>query len=174
MYNRNSEYGIKNNMNLLLEKVSAVDIGSIDKNKLELLVDNVTLETEKIIDSAKIIFDKNNSNDLESSILKRVQRLLICVRDQKKLYAVSILRDKMATLKWEMYESASEEIKEENYWENYIQNQIDSTNGLYDYSIENIAEYKDLEDINSNEVFACLNNVELTKNNSHVLSLVKK
>ena len=70
----------------------------------------------------------------------------ICQFDRQE--GLVILRDKMATAKYELMDKYShgkrKEIGEaEKYWERFLKELIATTNGLYDYEIENAAQYID-------------------------------
>ena len=56
---------------------------------------------------------------------------------------------------------------------NYVNSLIETTNGLYDYTIEDVAEYKDADEVSIEEVFKVLDNVEITKENAPVLIATK-
>ena len=108
------------------------------------------------------------------SIFQRSENLLKIASQQKKLIAAADLRDKMATMKWELYRPVHEGEFIENYWSEYIQGLIKSTNGLYDHEIEDIIEYKDPDEISQYKVFSVLDNVQITKDNANILVKCKK
>lgn len=58
----------------------------------------------------------------------------------------------------------------EEYWDKYVSELIKTSNGLYDYSIENSAQYIDKTKITEKEVFAPLKTVKLTPENAKVLA----
>lgn len=113
-------------------------------------------------------------NSIYSSILSRSKEIIKSASRQKKLTAVSDLRDKMSTLAWELYKNGNRKDFYPGYWENYVKGLIETTNGLYDYSIEDVAEYKDIDDVTLKEVYSILDNVKLTKQNAQVLIASKK
>lgn len=92
---------------------------------------------------------------------------------------LNILRDKMATAKFELMEKYAhanrcdlEPINQ--YWNKYLEDLISTANGLYDYEIENTAQYKDKNEISEEEVFAPFKNVEYTSQNARVLVKAKR
>jgi len=56
----------------------------------------------------------------------------------------------------------------EEYWDNYIKELIKTSHGLYDYSIENSAEFINKNKVSEKEVFQSTQNIELTKENAKV------
>jgi len=88
---------------------------------------------------------------------------------------LKVLRDSMASLKYELMErySSSERKNIGNgsqYWNGYVGELIKTSNGLYDYKVENEAEYIDSSKVEEATVFQPMENVEPTKENIHVLS----
>ena len=83
------------------------------------------------------------------------------------------LRDILATGKYELMEkyafTSRQEIGNANeYWDNFLNNLIATSNGLYDYEIENNAEYKDKDEIDEKEVFEVMRNVKVDTGNAFV------
>lgn len=100
----------------------------------------------------------------------------ITLYDEKE--GIAILRDKLATAKYELMEKYSKiEHKDlepvDEYWDNFLEDLISTANGLYDHEIEDCAEYKDKDEITEEEAFAPFQNVEITKENAKVLVKVK-
>ena len=86
------------------------------------------------------------------------------------------LRDALASIKWEIMEHiasvngiSKREDFEDGYWDNYVKKLIEPVKNFYDYEIENNSEYIDPTKTSEEEVFGCLDNVELTSNNAYVL-----
>lgn len=91
-----------------------------------------------------------------------------------------VLRDKMATLKWELMEKYSkynrEDIAEgknlDLEWERYIESLINQTR-FFDAEAEEYFYYRDKGEVSEAEVFSILDNVKATKENAKVLALTK-
>ena len=84
-----------------------------------------------------------------------------------------VLRDILATLKWDLMEKYSRAKREDfdgEYWTRFLEDLIATANGLYDEEIENVAHYQDKNEISAQEVFAPLDNVTITKENAYVLA----
>ena len=172
VYNNILENELKYELEFLLENISNKINQCNDKDNVLDLINFISNELKLILqklNSLKKITDKDSIN---YSILNRVSKLLKTSIDQKKLTAVDYLRDKMASLKWQVYKKHDGNF-EENYWKKYIEELIKSTKGLYDYEIENVAEYKDPDEISENQVFEVLDKVQITKDNAKILSLTK-
>lgn len=91
---------------------------------------------------------------------------------------IKVLRDKMATAKFELMEKYARANRKdlepvEEYWPKFLEELISTANGLYDYEIENTAQYKDKNEISEKEVFEPFNNVEITRENAKVLVKAK-
>ncbi|MDD4809491.1 MAG: 1-acyl-sn-glycerol-3-phosphate acyltransferase [Bacilli bacterium] len=92
-----------------------------------------------------------------------------------------LLRDKMATLKWELMEKHSHMCRSDldngqsldKQWNDYINTLIAQVK-YYDYNIENKAHYQDKNEVTEEEVFQVLDNVELTRDNARVLIKTKR
>lgn len=95
-----------------------------------------------------------------------------------------ILRDKMASLKWELMEKYSTTTRRElelqsrdgdikNYWKDYLDYLISEVD-CYDTEIENTAHYIDRNEANIEDVFEVFNNVEVTKENAAVVLNAQK
>lgn len=107
--------------------------------------------------------EDKDSLEIEDSILFRTRNLLNVASKQKKIVAVEGLRDRMASLKWELYQDDFRDNLSSNYWEKFIDGQIKSTKGLYDYDIEDVAEYKDPDEVSFDEVFKPIQKVYSNK-----------
>ena len=165
IYSSEMEKYIKDKLILILDKT---------KDKLDIsLIDNISLlalELKKEVSGYKTVLDKNSIN---FSIMDRIEMMLTFIERQKKIVMVNVLRDKMATLKWDLYKTANHNDFDENYWENYVNRLISTTNGMYNYEEENAAEYKNPLNISEEEVFSVLNIIEPTNKNAKVLALTK-
>lgn len=167
VYNTKRGDALKQKLNYVLEKLKTVneeqDISSVIK-----MLDTISILENEIVKTLR----------KEDNIELSIRNLLVQARDAKKIIAVQNLRDKMATLKWELYEEHRRTTRESfsdfdpifTYWDNYLEELIKTANGLYDYEIEDTAEYKDRNEISDIEVFRVLDNVEVTKQNALVLS----
>lgn len=172
VYNNVLENELKYELESLLENISNKINQCSDRDSLLDLINLISNELKLILqklNSLKKIMDRDSIN---YSILNRVSKLLKTSIDQKKLTAVDYLRDKMASLKWQVYKKHDGNF-EENYWKKYIEELIKSTKGLYDYEIEDVAEYKDPDEISENQVFEVLDKVQITKDNAKILSLTR-
>lgn len=167
VYNTKRGATLKQKLNYVLEKLKTVN-GEQDINSIIKMLDTISILENEIVKTLR------KEDDIELSI----RNLLVQARDAKKIIAVQNLRDKMATLKWELYEEHRRTTRESfsnfdpifTYWDNYLEELIKTANGLYDYEIEDTAEYKDKNEISDIEVFRVLDNVEVTKQNALVLS----
>lgn len=107
------------------------------------------------------------------SILNRIENILKLVIKQEKIVCINKLRDELATLKWNLYAKANRDEIKDTYWEEYTKNLISLTNGYYNHEEEQNAIYTNPENYNEQDVFSCLDNIELTKNNAKVLTLTR-
>lgn len=171
-YNNVLENELKYELESLLENISNKINQCSDRDSLLDLINFISNQLKLILqklNSLKEIMDKDSIN---YSILNRVSKLLKTSIDQKKLTAVDYLRDKMTSLKWQVYKKHDGNF-EENYWKKHIEELIKSTKGLYDYEIEDVAEYKDPDEISENQVFEVLDKVQITKDNAKILFLTR-
>ena len=167
VYNTKRGDTLKQKLNYVLEKLKTVN-GEQDISSIIKMLDTISILENEIVKTLR------KEDDIEFSI----RNLLVQARDAKKIIAVQNLRDKMATLKWELYEEHRRTTRESfsnfdpifTYWDNYLEELIKTADGLYDYEIEDTAEYKDKNEISDIEVFRVLDNVEVTKQNALVLS----
>lgn len=91
---------------------------------------------------------------------------------------ISILRDKMATLRWELMEEKSFATRSvfpygedtNDYWEEYI-NKLMSEVKFYDYEIELHTKFVDKKTVSPKEAFAFINDLQLTKNNAFLFGI---
>lgn len=106
------------------------------------------------------------------------------ISQYSKEEGLQILRDKMATLKWELMEKYSTTTRAQllrqskdgdikNYWKDYL-NYLISEVDYYDTEIENSAHYIDKNETNIEDAFAVFNNVEITKENAGVVLNAQK
>lgn len=89
--------------------------------------------------------------------------------------ALRVLRDSMATLKYELMERYShgkrENIGDSNkYWNAYVGELINTANGLYDYKVENESEFIQRSKVEESDVFEPMARVQATPENAYVLS----
>lgn len=167
VYNTKRGATLKQKLNYVLEKLKTVN-GEQDISSIIKMLDTISILENEIVKTLR------KEDDIEFSI----RNLLVQARDAKKIIAVQNLRDKMAILKWELYEEHRRTTRESfsnfdpifTYWDNYLEELIKTADGLYDYEIEDTAEYKDKNEISDIEVFRVLDNVEVTKQNALVLS----
>jgi hypothetical protein len=167
VYNTKRGDVLKQKLNYVLEKLKTVNVEQ-DISSIIKMLDTISILENEIVKTLR------KEDDIELSI----RNLLVQARDAKKIIAVQNLRDKMATLKWELYEEHRRTTRESfsdfdpifTYWDNYLEELIKTANGLYDYEIEDTAEYRDRNEISDIEVFRVLDNVEVTKQNALVLS----
>ena len=167
VYNTKRGDVLKQKLNYVLEKLKTVNVEK-DISSIIKMLDTISILENEIVKTLR------KEDDIELSI----RNLLVQARDAKKIIAVQNLRDKMATLKWELYEEHRRTTRESfsdfdpifTYWDNYLEELIKTANGLYDYEIEDTAEYRDRNEISDIEVFRVLDNVEVTKQNALVLS----
>lgn len=83
------------------------------------------------------------------------------------------LRETLASGKYKLMEkfafSSRAEIGDaEEYWNNFLEELIATSNGLYDYEIEDHAEYKKKDVVDAEEVFAPIDNIHVDKHNAFV------
>lgn len=165
IYNGSMEKYIRNKLMLMLDRTkSQLNISLIDSISL------LALELKEEVSSYKDTLDKNS---IDFSIMNRIEIILSFVERQKKIVMVNILRDKMATLKLDLYKSANRDDFDENYWENYVNELISTTNGMYNEEEENAAEYRNPLNECERQVFSILDNIEITNRNAKVLALTK-
>lgn len=172
IYSNNNEKKVVNLLENLLSDLSKEDLSTKSEKELLNIVDYISRVLKEVLLVVNEISLNVEQESIYKSIFERVSKILKTAINQKKLYAVEILRDKMCTLKWSVYKK-SENNFESDYWGKYIDELIASTNGLYDHEIEDVAEYKDPDEINDYEVFKVLDDVQETKENAKVLSLTK-
>ena len=165
IYNGDMECYIKNKLIMMFNKTKdSLDISLIDN------ISSLAFELGEEVNSYKDSLDKNS---IEFSTMDRITTILKLIERQKKIVMVSVLRDKMATLKWDLYKNANRTDFDENYWESYVDNLISTTNGMYNYEEEDAAEYKNPLDECEKQVFSILDNIEITNKNAKVLVLTK-
>ena len=108
-------------------------------------------------------FSQEYMYDIESiiSIRKRVLSLLKEVSFIERKVSLEKLRDKMASLKMELMEEHSYAKRSDfsnyqpisDYWRQYVEELIQTANGLYDYEIEDRAEFVDCNETSMEEAF---------------------
>lgn len=172
VYNNVLENELKYELELLLENISNKINQCNDKDNVLDLINFISNELKLIFQKLNLLKETIHKDSISYSILNRVSKLLKTSIDQKKLTAVDYLRDKMASLKWQVYKKPDGNF-EKKYWEKYIEELIKSTKGLYDYEIEDVAEYKDPDETSENQVFEILDKVQITKDNAKILALTR-
>lgn len=103
----------------------------------------------------------------------------IDIANYEKDEGLRVLRDEMASLKYELLEKYSKAKRcdigdASTYWNSYVKELIRTANGLYDYNIENHAEYLPKSQVSESDVFSPVQNVEITRDNAKVLKRVKE
>ena len=172
IYNNALENELKYELEFLLENISNKINECSDRDTLLDLINFISNELKIILQKTNTLKETTDKDSISYSILNRVSKLLKTSIDQKKLTAVDCLRDKMVSLKWQVYKKHDGNF-EKNYWEKYVDELIKSTKGLYDYEIEDVAEYKDPDEITENQVFDVLDKIQITKDNAKVLALTR-
>lgn len=172
IYSNDAQMWLKEKLGMLLQKISNILIDCHTKEDVEKLINYISEELTIILNRLYLLNKKVPRDSLDYSILYRASELLKIVINQKKIAAVDYLRDKMISLKWQAYKRFDGNF-ESNYWMDYVDELIRSTNGLYDHEIEDVAEYKHPDEISEKEVFEVLDNVQLTKENAKILSLTR-
>lgn len=172
IYSSNGEKEIVNLLGNLINVLLKENLDNKCEKELVDIVDYISKELKNILLVISEISCNIEQDNIYKSILDRVFKILKIASNQKKLYAVEILRDKMCTLKWSVYRK-SENNFESDYWKKHIDKLIATTKGLYDHEIEDIAEYKDSDEISDYEVFKVLDNIKMTKENAKVLKLTR-
>jgi len=86
-----------------------------------------------------------------------------------------VLRDKMATLKYELMEKHSVDKREnignaKEYWDRFLNDLIATAHGHYDYEIENTAHFVDKNIVEYSEVFGHLDSISPAINNAFLFS----
>ena len=118
----------------------------------------------------------------DGSVRKRLQRHghKMCIRDRSKYEekeGMQILRDKMATIKWELMEKYSffkrsdleEQGSLQKQWDIYVRTLISQVKN-YDYAVEDNAEYKDKNESSFEEIFDFMNHINIKKENAFLLN----
>jgi hypothetical protein len=97
----------------------------------------------------------------------------ICQHDKQE--GLNILRDKLATEKYELMDKYSHMNRSnignsKQYWNNFLDELISTANGLYDYEIENVAHYQDKRETTYQQAFEHLNNIEINKQSAFLFN----
>ena len=93
----------------------------------------------------------------------------ICEYGQQE--GLTVLRDKMATAKYELMDKYAHGSRKDigdarQYWDNFLVDLIATSNGLYDYEIENTAQYIDKRITEPADAFAHLATLQPSLNNA--------
>lgn len=102
---------------------------------------------------------------------KRMKPLDIIKYDE--IEGLKRLRDELATGKLELmmkHTKMERSNVDDNYWQAFLEKLISTSNGLYDYEIENSAEYIDKSIIDEKEVFDVVNNIHVNTGNAFVFA----
>ena len=97
----------------------------------------------------------------------------ICKYDRQE--GLNVLRDKMATAKYELMDKYAHGSRKEigdaqQYWDNFLVELVATSNGLYDYEIENTAQYIDKTITEPSDAFAHLETLQPNLNNAFLLN----
>lgn len=165
IYDGYNERNIKSKLLLMLDR--------LDSEPNLSLIDNISLETEKILKELKAYKATLDKNSINYSIMDRIEITLKMVIRQKRIVMVDLLRDKMATLKWDLYTDTTHDTFKKGYWKEYTDKLISTTNGMYNYEEENISRYNNPLNISDRKVFSILDDIEITNENAKTLILTK-
>lgn len=102
---------------------------------------------------------------------KRMKPLDIIKYDESE--GLKRLRDELATGKLELMMKHAKMKRgnvDDNYWQNFLEKLISTSNGLYDYEIENSAEYIDKNIADEKEVFDIVDNIHVNAGNAFVFA----
>lgn len=100
----------------------------------------------------------------------------ICTYERQE--GLNVLRDKMATAKYELMEKYAQGTRKEigdakAYWADFLEKLIATSNGLYDYEIEDTAQYIDKSITEPAEAFAHLQMLQPNLNNAFLFRSTK-
>lgn len=96
----------------------------------------------------------------------------ICEYDRQK--GLCVLRDKMATCKYELMEKYSKARRadfSDSYWSEFLEELIKTAKGLYDYEIENTAHFVDKNETNYSDAFSHLKTIKYSPKNAFLLNV---
>lgn len=102
---------------------------------------------------------------------KRMKPLDIIKYDESE--GLKRLRDELATGKLELMMKHAKMERgnvDKNYWQTFLEKLISTSNGLYDYEIENSAEYIDKNIVDEKEVFDVVDNIHVNAGNAFVFA----
>lgn len=102
---------------------------------------------------------------------KRMKPLDIIKYDESE--GLKRLRDELATGKLELMMKHAKMERgnvDNNYWQTFLEKLISTSNGLYDYEIENSAEYIDKNNVDEKEVFDAVDNIHVNTGNAFVFA----
>ncbi len=162
IYNTDIEMDIKRYLILMINILKE----ERDTDKVEVYAETLR---NRVIDYK----EKLEINSCLYSIMNRIEKILGLISKMRKVVCVGKLRDILASLKWQLYTEMKRDDIDCNYWENYKNNLIATTNGCYNYEEEKKSVYINPEKYSEKDVFACLDNVEVTKGNARVLVLAR-
>ena len=108
--------------------------------------------------------------DIYSKVLDAVD---ICQCEKQE--GLTVLRDLMATAKYELMEEYSKISRTDignakEYWDNFLDDLVNQMFPYYDYEIENSSQYIDKNEITYLQVFAHLKNITPNTNNAFLFN----
>lgn len=118
----------------------------------------------------------NKNMKIDNDKHKKVYSILgkpIDITEYSEEEGLEIVRDAMATYKYELLDKYSKSKRDtigdpELYWNNYVKELIETSKGLYDYRIENSAQYNPKGIVDESEVFKPLENITPSIENSKI------
>ena len=188
IYNDSKTNILKQKALNILDIIMQIDINN-NIDFLESRIKYITALTKETLDYVQNVFDeeywnsKNKQNiDIEKDIIKYISILLRDIVNAEARICTDDLRDKLATLKWQLISKYCEDSRDnfrkfnptDKYWDEYLEELIKTANGLYDYEIENVAQYEDKTESTSEEVYSFLDNIKLNNRNALVLTKVRR
>ena len=98
----------------------------------------------------------------------------ICQYERRE--GLAVLRDIMATAKYELMDKYAHGSREEigdagQYWDNFLVDLVATSNGLYDYEIENTAQFIDKSVTEPQDAFAHLAELKPNRNNAFLFNM---
>lgn len=128
---------------------------------------DVAQKTNALIVPVAII---QEGKDVYSKVCDAVD---ICQYEQQE--GLTVLRDLMATAKYELMEehskiSRTEIGNAEEYWNAFLNDLVNQMLPFYDYEIENSSQYIDKNEITYSQVFEHLNNISPSLNNAFLFN----
>ncbi len=168
----------------ILERISSIN-NNDNLEHIEKEINYLTMLNKNMLEHILNTFNEeywNNkysvNKEIEKSIIERIIILLKDAIEAEARICTDDLRDKMATLKWELINKHCQMKRDEfrnfeqvsEYWDNYLEELIKTANGLYDHEIEDVAHYIDKTQYSETEVYDILDNIEINKKNALILT----